>query len=197
MKAIRIVLWALVGLVAAGLGAVTFQTSRGGSAVAVVADIGGPFDLVDQRGERVTREDILGKPHAVFFGYTYCPDVCPTTLWEMSQHVAALGERSDDLRVVFVSVDVERDTPEALAEYVGAFDPRILALTGTRENVDEAVRAYRAYYKIHPEDEQGDVLIDHTASVYLFDAEGNFEGTIAYQESPDTARAKLERLVGA
>lgn len=194
MRAIRIGLWALVGLVAVAVGALTYQTTTRQAApgLTAVADIGGPFELTSQHGERVARDDLLGRPHAVFFGYTFCPDVCPTTLYEMSQHMAALGDAAPT--TVFVSVDPERDTPETLARYVRAFDERILALTGTREAVDEAVRAYRAYYRIHPEDEDGDILIDHTASVYLFDAEGNFEGTIAYQENPDVARQKLERL---
>ena len=196
MNAIRIGLWALVAVVALGMGALAFQTTRDGApAITGVADIGGPFTLVDQRGETVTRDDILGRPHAVFFGYTFCPDVCPTTLYEMSQHMAAMGDAAP--AVVFVSVDPERDTPEVLAKYVAYFDERILALTGSREAVDEAVRAYRAYYRIHPADEDGDILVDHTASVFLFDAEGNFEGTIAYKENPDVAREKLERLVEA
>ena len=198
MRAARIVLWALVAVVAVGLGALAFQAARGpdaGASLTRVADIGGPFALVNQRGETVTRDDLLGRPHAVFFGYTFCPDVCPTTLYEMSQHMAALGDEAPE--VVFVSVDPERDTPEVLSKYVGYFDERILALTGSREAVDEAVRAYRAYYKIHEPDEDGDVLIDHTASVYLFGADGAFEGTIAYGEAADTARAKLERLVEA
>ena len=192
MRTVRIVLWALVAVVAVGVGALAFQATRGPTAA---ADIGGPFTLVNQRGETVARDDILGRPHAVFFGYTFCPDVCPTTLYEMSQHMAAMGARAPE--VVFVSVDPQRDTPEVLARYVQAFDERILALTGTRERVDEAVRAYRAYYKIHEPDENGTVLVDHTANVFLFDAEGRFEGTIAYGENPDVAREKLERLVEA
>ena len=198
MKALRTALWALVAVVAVGLGALAYQTTDRGSdapLVNAVADIGGPFTLTNQHGETVTRDDLLGRPHAVFFGYTFCPDVCPTTLYEMSQHIGAMGENAPD--VVFVSVDPERDTPEVLREYLDHFDERILALTGERTEVDEAVQAYRAYYKIHEPDEYGTVLIDHTASVYLFGADGTFAGTIAYGENPETARAKLDRLVGA
>ena len=195
MKTIRIVLWALVALVSVGLGAAAL---RGGDEPVEVAAIGGPFTLVNQRGETVTRDDLVGKPHAVFFGYTFCPDVCPTTLWEMSEHLKALDAGGKgDLEVVFITVDPARDTPETLEAYVSAFDERILALTGSREAVDEAVRAYKATYRIHPEDENGDVLVDHTASVFLFDGEGRFRGTIAYGEAMDTARAKLARLVEA
>ena len=198
MKTFRIALWALVGVVAVMVGVLALQSTRHGApefAGAGEAAIGGPFTLVDQRGRTVTREDLIGTPHALFFGYTHCPDVCPTTLWEMAAHMKRLGERADDMKVVFVTVDPARDTPEALAAYVSNFDERMLALSGSREAVDEAVRNYRAFYKIHEPDEQGDILVDHTASVYLFDASGAFRGTIAYGEAPDTAFAKLERLV--
>lgn len=200
MKAFRIGLWTLTGVVALALAFVTVTGFRGPSQVVETfgtADIGGPFALVNTQGETVTRDDLIGKPHAVFFGYTYCPDVCPTTMWELGSYMQAMGERADDMEVVFVSVDPERDTPDALREYVSAFDPRITALTGSRESIDEMVRNYRAYYKIHEPDENGDVLIDHTANVFLFDADGGFAGTIAYQENPQTALAKLERLVEA
>ena len=196
MRTFRIALWGLVALVAVLLAGATFVGSREDAAVASTGvRIGGPFELVDQRGETVTRDDLIGTPHAVFFGYTFCPDVCPTTLWEMSEHLEALGD-DPNLKVVFVSVDPERDTPEALADYVSAFDERILALTGPKARIDEAVGAYRATYTIHEPDERGDVLIDHTASVMLFDETGTFRGTIAYGEDFRTARAKLERLTG-
>ena len=196
MRALRIALWALVGAMALGLGAVAFLGTRDDAPLAAGGPaIGGPFSLVDQNGRTVTRDDVLGRPHAVFFGYTFCPDVCPTTLYEMSQHVAAMGEQAPT--TVFITVDPERDTPDVLERYLSAFDSRIVGLTGTREAVDEAVRAYRAHYTIHPPDADGDVLVDHTASVLLFDAAGRFEGTIAYGESPEVARAKLERLADA
>ncbi len=203
MKTFRIALWAVVALAAVGLGVLGYQMSRQNAAIgtAQAPSLGGPFNLIGTDGETVTRDDILGRPHAVFFGYTLCPDVCPTSMYEMGRHMAKLdaelGERAEDLAVVFVSVDSERDTPDLLSDYLSAFDPRILGLTGEREAVDEMVRNYRAYYKIHEADEYGNVLIDHTASVMLFDAMGNFSGTIAYGENLDTAYEKLERLVGA
>lgn len=200
MRAFRIALWALVAVVAVMVGVLSFRTmAPEGSTVAGLAtpDIGGPFELVGSDGATVTRDDLLGKPHALFFGYTHCPDVCPTTVWELTEHVKKLGRDADDLRLVFVSVDPERDTPEVLGEYVSAFDPRIVGLTGSREAIDEAVRVHRAYYRIHPPDEHGDILVDHTASVFLFDADGAFRGTIAYGEAPGTALEKLRRLVTA
>ncbi|MEM7566889.1 MAG: SCO family protein [Pseudomonadota bacterium] len=199
MKTFRIVLWAVVALAAAGLGALAYQMSQQNAAIgtARAPDLGGPFTLVGTNGETVTRDDILGKPHAVFFGYTLCPDVCPTSMYEMGQHMARLGERAEDLRVVFVSVDAERDTPDLLSDYLSAFDDRIVGLTGDKAAVDEAVKNYRAYYKVHEPDEYGNILIDHTASVMLFDAEGNFSGTIAYGENLDVAYEKLTRLIEA
>ena len=201
MNALRTTLWALVALAAAGLGFLTYQMVRENAAVGTAEgpELGGPFTLVGTDGETVTQNDILGRPHALFFGYTLCPDVCPTTLYEMSRHMARLDEEHPeaDLEVVFVSVDPARDTPDLIGDYLAAFDDRIIGLTGSREAVDGVVAAYRAYYKINPPDENGNVLVDHTASVFLFDAEGRFSGTIAYGEDLETAYAKLERLTDA
>lgn len=195
MKAIRIALWALTALAALGLGALTYRTLN--DPQASVAEIGGPFTLTATNGETVTRDDILGRPHAVFFGYTLCPDVCPTSMYEMGRHMDRLGDRAEDLGVVFITVDPERDTPDLLNDYLSAFDERIIGLTGDRDAVDEAVRNYRAYYKIHDPDENGVVLVDHTASILLFDETGRFTGTIAYGEDLDVAYQKLERLIDA
>ena len=200
MRTFRIALWALVAVVAVMVGVLSFRAmAPEGSTVAGFAtpEIGGPFELVGTDGRTVTRDDLLGRPHVLFFGYTHCPDVCPTTVWELSEHLKKLGPAGDGLRLVFVSVDPERDTPEVLGEYVSAFDPRIVGLTGSREAVDEAVRVHRAQYRIHPPDEHGDILVDHTASVFLFDADGAFRGTIAYGEPAATAFEKLRRLVSA
>ena len=202
MKALRITLWAVVALAALGLGLLGYEMSRQNAAVGTATgpELGGPFTLVGTDGETVTQDDILGRPHAIFFGYTLCPDVCPTSMYEMGQHMAKLdaehADKADDLAVVFVSVDPDRDTPELIGDYLQAFDERIIGLTGSREAVDEAVKAYKAYYKINPPDENGNILVDHTASIYLFDAEGRFSGSIAYGENLDVAYEKLERLVG-
>ncbi|MEM6848933.1 MAG: SCO family protein [Pseudomonadota bacterium] len=160
-----------------------------------IADIGGPFTLTDTSGATVTYDDLKGRPHAVFFGYTFCPDVCPTTLFEMSNYLVGLGDQAEDLGVYFISVDPKNDTAERLDMYISAFDPRIVGLTGPREAIDEAVREYRIYYKVHPEDENGFQLIDHSAHVLLFDENAHFRGQIAYGEDPKVALAKLENLV--
>jgi protein SCO1/2 len=130
----------------------------------------------------------------MFFGYTFCPDVCPTTLFEMTGWLEKLGPDADNLGVYFVSVDPERDTQETLAEYLSAFDPRITGLTGTPEEVAEIVKGYRVYARKVPLDSGGYVM-DHTATIYLIDSDGVFTGTIDYQEDSDTALKKLRRLV--
>ena len=132
----------------------------------------------------------------MFFGYTFCPDICPTTLYDMTTLMEALGPDADKLKVYFVTVDPERDTQEAMAEYMSAFDPRFTGLTGSREEIDRILSAYRVYSRKVPRDE-GPYLMDHTASVYLLDGEGKLTGTLDYQEATETALAKLKRLIGS
>ncbi|PSJ60836.1 SCO family protein [Pseudaminobacter soli (ex Li et al. 2025)] len=159
-----------------------------------VVEIGGPFKLTTQDGKPLSNEDLKGSPFAVFFGFTHCPEVCPTTLWEMSEALKALGDKADKLKVLFVSVDPERDTPEFMSRYLKSFDPRIIGLTGSQEAIDAVGKAYRVYSKKVPTD-GGDYTMDHTASVYLMDAEGRFSGVISYEEDSKVRLAKLERLV--
>lgn len=156
--------------------------------------IGGPFALTDHRGRAATEADFRGKPVAVFFGFTHCPDVCPTTLGEMTGLIEALGPAADRLHWLFVSVDAERDTPAAMAAYLEAFDPRILGLSGTEAQVAAAARAFRVYYRRVPL-EGGGYTMDHSASVFLLDAAGRFAGTVDYKESEAVALEKLRLLV--
>jgi len=156
--------------------------------------IGGPFALTTQTGALLSDTDLRGEPFAVFFGFTYCPEICPTTLWEMTQALKELGPDANKLKVVFISVDPARDTPEALSLYLQAFDPRIIGLTGSEEDLAAVGRAYRAYWKKIPTDD-GDYTMDHTASIYLMDAEGRFFGTIPYGEPMEPRLAKLQRLI--
>lgn len=160
-----------------------------------VMTIGGPFELVDVDGKPFTDKDLLGKPRAMFFGFTFCPDVCPTTLWEATEWLNALGPDAEKLNFVYVSVDPERDTPEQMKSYLSAFHPQIIGLTGTVEQVQKVVEAYRVYAK-KVELDGGDYTMDHTATVYLMDAEGGFRGTIAYGEAEENAVLKLRRLIG-
>ncbi|WP_185983758.1 SCO family protein [Aureimonas mangrovi] len=159
------------------------------------AAIGGPFSMIDDRGERVTEADLTGKPSVIFFGFTYCPDVCPTTLFELTALMERLGSSADDVNFVMVSVDPERDTPEILHEYVKAFDQRFRGFTGTQEEVDRITEAYKVQVE-RVETEQS-YTMNHTASVYLMDSDNRFFGTISYHEDQNAALAKLERLAGA
>jgi protein SCO1 len=135
--------------------------------------VGGPFTLTAQDGRTFTQRDVLGAPYVVFFGFTHCPDVCPTTLFEMSEALRATGERGAKLKALFISVDGERDTPAILKDYLSNFDPRIVGLTGDEKAVDTAVRAYKAYFK-RVSLKDGGYTIDHTAGVYLMDGKGRF-----------------------
>jgi protein SCO1/2 len=196
LKAIRLGAWVVVALVAAA--AITVFVMRQldeDSPAANIASIGGPFTLTDQHGNTVTEADLKGHPSAMFFGYTFCPDVCPTTLFEMTNLLEKLGPDADKLKVYFVTVDPERDTQQALSEYLQAFDPRIIGLTGSREKIDEALKAYRVFSRKVERDDGSPYLMDHTAGVYLLDSDGTFTGTIDYQEEEDTAFAKLKRLI--
>jgi protein SCO1/2 len=141
--------------------------------VAQTAAIGGPFRLTDQNGRTVTDQDFKGRPFLVFFGFTHCPDVCPTTLFEVSEILRKLGADGDRVRALFITVDPERDTPDKMKEYLSSFDPRLTGLTGDPEAVAAVAKAYRVYFKKVPLD-QGGYTMDHTAIVYLMDKDGRF-----------------------
>lgn len=194
IRIVRYAAWSVLALVLISASVVFWQWPDNPRIERVAVNaFGGPFTLTDQRGNTVTEVALKGQPSALFFGYTFCPDVCPTTLVEMSMWLEKLGPDADKLGVYFVTVDPERDTQELLAEYLTAFDPRITGLTGTPEAVGEIIEAYRVYAEKTPLDD-GDYLMDHTSSIYLLDSDTAFTGTISYQEDPDTALAKLKRL---
>lgn len=157
--------------------------------------IGGSFNLVDTQGAPVTEKALLGKPTAIFFGFTYCPEVCPTTLAELTAALKAMGSDADKLNVVFVSVDPERDTPEQMKLYLSNFDPRIQGFTGTPEQVAAITKAYRVYYQKVPLD-GGSYTVDHSSAVYLLDRKGEFDGVIAYKTPPDEVASRLRKLLG-
>nr|WP_202131055.1 SCO family protein [Methylobacterium sp. 2A] len=157
--------------------------------------IGGPFRLVAHTGAVVDSSHLQGRPLIVFFGFTHCPDVCPTALASLSQALSDLGPDADRLQAVFVTVDPERDTQVALAQYMQAFDPRILALTGTPEEIATVTKAYKVFAEKVPR-AGGDYTMNHTASVFLMDRQGRFKGTIAQGESSEAAMMKLRLLIG-
>lgn len=164
------------------------------SQTGTMVEIGGPFVLAAAKGGEINSEDLRGKPYAIFFGFTHCPEVCPTTLYEMSSALEKLGDDAKDFRVFFVTVDPERDTLTAMKDYIANFDPRIEALVPTPEQLQKIVRDFRVYYAKSPTSD-GSYTMDHTASIFLMNAEGKFAGTIAYGEAPEMRDAKLRRLL--
>jgi protein SCO1/2 len=158
------------------------------------AAIGGAFSLVDQDGARVTEENLVGKPTIIFFGFTHCPDVCPTSLFEMSEVLRAMGPAADGVGAYFVSVDPERDTPEAMKTYLQSFDPRLKGLTGTPEDVAKIIAAYRVYAKKVPT-EGGDYTMDHTALIYLMGKDGKFIAPFNLKRTPEEAAADLKKYL--
>jgi cytochrome oxidase Cu insertion factor (SCO1/SenC/PrrC family) len=139
-------------------------------------NIGGPFDLVDHTGKKRTDADFRGKLLIIFFGYTYCPDICPTELLEISLAVDKLGAAGDEVQPLFISVDPERDTPAVLAQYVSSFHPRLIGLTGTPEQIRTVANSYKAYYAKYTPPDGGVYLIDHTGFTYLMDRAGKYLG---------------------
>ena len=159
-----------------------------------VAAIGGPFKLTDQNGRTVTERDLKGRPFLVFFGFTRCPDICPTTLFEVSEIMRALGKDADRVGALFITVDPERDTPAALKDYLSSFDPHLAGLTGEPAAVAAVAKAYRVYFKKVPLD-QGGYTMDHTAIVYLMDKDGRFVSPFNMKRTTEAAAADLRRYL--
>lgn len=211
-RVVRYALWALVAVVAIGLGMILSNSLRGtddaaegatagdledagGVAVAEAVQMGEPFSLVTHTGDVITDEDLLGHNTLMFFGFTFCPDVCPTALTEVSGWLAELGDDAGDLQVYFVTVDPERDQPEQLNQYLSVFNPSIIGVTGPVDDVHAMLDSYHVYYRRYEADGVG-YLMDHYASFYMLDENGDFAGSIAYNELRDDALAMIRRLVG-
>jgi protein SCO1/2 len=154
--------------------------------------IGGPFSLIDQNGRTVTDQDLRGRPFLVFFGFTHCPDVCPTTLFELSEVLGKLGPDAQKVSALFVTVDPERDTPADMKDYLSSFDPHLVGLTGDPAAIAAVAKEYRVYVKKVPLD-GGDYTMDHTALVYLMDKDGRFVAPFNLKRSTDDAAADLRR----
>jgi cytochrome oxidase Cu insertion factor (SCO1/SenC/PrrC family) len=158
--------------------------------------IGGPFSLLDHTGKRVTDKDFRGRYVLVYFGFTYCPDVCPSGLQVISAALEELGAKADHLVPLFITVDAERDTPEQLAQYIASFSPRLIGLTGTAAEVDAAAKAYRVYYKKIVDDKStAGFTIDHTSIMYLMDPNGDYVAHFPHTISPDTLAQRLAKLL--
>ncbi|MGK6312104.1 SCO family protein [Neorhizobium sp. DT-125] len=197
MKTFRAVLWASVVVLAGVLVWLTTEVTRSKQELAE-GPFGVPFELVAQNGQPITEKAFQEKPTALFFGFTHCPEVCPTTLFELNGWLHKVDPDGTKLNGFFVSVDPERDTPELLGQYVSNVTDRVKGISGPPEKVNEMIKGFKVYAKKVPVDEKdpnGDYTMDHTASVFLLDNGGRFAGTIAYGENPDTAVQKLENLI--
>lgn len=186
----RFVISGILVLMAAVMGVIAFQWYQMRFATTAY---GAPFTLVDQKGQPITEAAFRSQPSAVFFGFTHCPEVCPTTLFEMDGWLKQLGDEGKDIRAYFVTVDPERDTEEIMDRYVGNVSDRITGITGEPDKVHEMAKSFGIFWR-KVDLEGGDYTMDHTASVLLLDGSGDFFGTIAYEENSDTALAKLKRL---
>lgn len=186
----RFILTGILILMAAVVGVMTFDWYRNQNSGRA---FGAPFTLVDQKGAAITEAAFRGQPSAVFFGFTHCPEVCPTTLVELDGWLKQLGNEGKNIRAYFVSIDPERDTPELMNNYVSNVSDRIIGITGEPAKIAAMAKSFGIYSK-KVETEGGDYTMDHTASVLLLDSKGDFFGTIAYEENPEAALAKLKRL---
>jgi len=191
-KAARIVLALAAFLVGLALFLSAALLLGGRSGNQAVAAIGGPFSLTDQDGRTFTQDNLKGKPHLIFFGFTHCPDVCPTALFEMSELLRSLDKDGDRIGAVFITVDPERDTPTVMKDYLSSFDPRLRGLTGDPAAVATVEKAYRVYSKKVPT-QGGDYTMDHTAIVYLMDKNGQFVRPFDLKRKPEEAAADLRK----
>jgi protein SCO1/2 len=157
---------------------------------------GPSFELTDHNGEPFSSTALAGKPYAVFFGFTHCPDVCPTTLLEVGNLLHALGDDAGRLRMVFVTVDPERDTPAQLRQYLGSFDPRIVGLTGSEQQIAAVAKGWGAFHNKIPEGD-GTYTIVHSAYIYLMDRNNRLADTMGFQETEAEQLAKLRPLIGS
>jgi protein SCO1 len=173
-----VVLWLLGGL-------------RG---VTAPSAIGGPFQLTDQAGRTVTEKNLQGKPTLIFFGFTHCPDVCPTSLFEISEVLRAMGKDADRVNAYFISVDPERDTAGAMKDYLSSFDPHLKGLTGDSDAVAKVISGFRVYAKKVPL-KDGDYTMDHTALIYLMDRDGKFVAPFNLKRTPEEAAKDIRRYL--
>jgi protein SCO1 len=189
-----LIMSAFLGGLVLFLGAIFLVTGVSLAPHAGAATIGGPFHLIDQNGQPFSNQDMKGKPYLVFFGYTHCPDICPTTLFDMSQVFRKLGPDANRAGALFITVDPERDTQPVLKDYLASFDPHLRGLTGDRKAIDQAIKDYRVYAKKVPLTD-GDYSMDHTAIVYLMDKDGNFVAPFNMQRSAVDEATELRRYL--
>jgi cytochrome oxidase Cu insertion factor (SCO1/SenC/PrrC family) len=158
--------------------------------------VGGPFTLTDQSGHRRSDSEFRGKLLIVYFGYTFCPDICPTDLQQIGLAVDRLGEAGAAVQPVFITIDPDRDTPEVLAQYVPSFHPRLIGLTGTPDELAAVAREYKVFYSKFQPPEEGPYLIDHTGFVYIVDATGQYRGVFPPGTQEDRMREMIAKILG-
>lgn len=198
MRRLRLLLWSAVAIAAVlGAGFYFFRRAPAPTAAMTttsVANIGGPFTLTDSDGQPYSSSRLAGRPFAIFFGFTHCPDVCPTTLARMTRLRKALGKGDEAFSLVFVSVDPERDTPAEMGRYSTLFGSAVIGLTGSPAAIERVKKQYGIYSKKVAQP-GGNYTIDHSATVLLFDRVGNFRATIATDEGDTAALDKLKALI--
>ena len=158
--------------------------------------VGGPFTLVNGNGQTVTEQAFRGKYMLVYFGYTFCPDVCPTTLNAVADALDKLGPKADRLQPIFITVDPKRDTPAVMKQYTAAFTPKLIGLTGTPEQIAKVAKEYRVYYAEHRTGPgPDDYSMDHSSVLYLMDPKGGFVAPVRADESADELASELRKLI--
>jgi cytochrome oxidase Cu insertion factor (SCO1/SenC/PrrC family) len=197
----RLVYFRLFGVVvlllAAALGGYALYTARSLSTSSGVALVGGPFSMVNHKGETVTDLSFRGRPMLLFFGFTFCPDICPTELQVMTAAIAELGDSGKDIQPILVSIDPARDTPEVLASYVANFGDNVIGLTGSEKQVEAIAGAYRVFYsKQENAKDPENYLMDHSSIVYLMGADGKFIKHFSYTTDAKALAAGLKTALG-
>ena len=198
LKRLRLALWIVVGLVAAGLAILLWKGAEPEQPAVSQTDlgtIGGPFTLTASSGKPFSSAELNGKPAALFFGFTHCPDVCPTTLARLTKLRRELGKGEDALSIVFISVDPERDTPAEVDAYMKLYDTPVTGLTGTPAQIEQ-VKKQCGIYSRKVEQPGGSYSVDHTATVILLDRNGQFSSTLSPEEGNQVALDKLKRITG-
>lgn len=198
-RSLRYVLWGgvLIAAFAAGalwLGEIQQRANNpSGTASGPIAH-STPFALTTHTGNLFDSTTLEGQPYLIFFGFTHCPDICPTTLLEVSKTLDALGPDADRLQAIFVTIDPKRDTVELLKAYLSSFDSRIVGLTGPENDIKRVARQYRIFYEKVPS-EDGDYTMNHSASAFLYNGSGRLVSTLSFEESPDIREAKIRKLI--
>lgn len=199
LRSARIAAFAALGLVVLISAAAYFYWHRDGASPgatrAGLTAIGGPFALTDQNGRTVTDRDYRGKFMLVYFGYTFCPDACPTALLQIGQALDRLGPSGDAVQPIFITIDPARDTQEQLKSYAANFHPRLVALTGTPAQIAQVAKAYRVYYAKAADSGTTDYLMDHTSIIYLMDREGGYLTHFTHLSTPDQIATAIRKYL--